>query len=90
MISGIIHFQLAKDYPSKVLYLVVSGKEKTIFWTKTDKHSSKHTGVNQILEFKAIIHQFPVANVPAGQYSFPFSFQIPEWAPPSFYYMGKR
>ena len=39
---------------------------------------------------KQDVYYFADNQVPQGQFSFPFSFQLPPWLPDSFFYKGHR
>jgi Arrestin (or S-antigen), N-terminal domain len=72
----------------------IAGNEKTK-WVSTDgkgskKHKSKHGGKNLILLSKYVIPAFPKGEAEPGQYSFPFTFQIPSHLPSSLVYFGQE
>ena len=41
---------------------------------------------NLLVNNKQVLKQYGNGFTPLGQYSYPFSFQIPYWLPPSFIY----
>lgn len=92
MMHGIVHLDLHKPFPAHVLRLEFEGVEKTK-WSKKEKHCKnknfkKHKGKNTIITITHGLYVFPGNTAQAGQYSFPFTFQLPPWLPSSFIFYG--
>lgn len=91
-VNGWIYLSLVRNFPSNVLHLIISGKEKVrlaISNTVQGESGSRqnvtiHTDKNEFFS-----HNFPLFSqtgnfFPYGQYSFPFSFKLLDNLPGTF------
>lgn len=92
-VDGFIHLNLLRDFPSNVLYLIISGEEAVKLVSTSSHRDSKgrtHTQVHVHKDKNEFYgHTFPLfsqntAYFPRGQYSFPFSFKLLESLPGTF------
>lgn len=92
-VNGFIYVSLMRNFPSNVLYLIISGKEKVkLVTTNTTQDADHHTKTEVLVhkdknEFFA--HTFPLFSqtgsfFPYGQYSFPFTFKLLDNLPGTF------
>lgn len=100
-VNGWIYLNLFKPFPSGSMEVMITGKEKTKYVTVSNNRSTsrnrsfidlnqRHVSVHKDkLEFFNFHYQIlsVVPNLfPAGQYSFPFSFLLPQNLAPTFDY----
>ena len=92
-VNGSIYVSLIHDFPSNVLYLIISGKEKVRLVTTTSKkdtHNKTEIEVNVHKDKNEFFgHTFPLYSqsgnlFPVGQYCFPFAFKLLENLPGTF------
>ena len=92
-VDGFVHLNLIRDFPSNVLYLIISGEERVkLVSTSThrDSEDRTHTTVHVHKDKNEFYgHTFPLFAqnsdyFPGGQYSFPFSFKLLDNLPGSF------
>lgn len=92
-VSGTVLLSLLSNFQSNIVWLTIAGSEQT----KLSEYPSGNTGsvkeaddINIILNQKQAVHTFSSAFIPAGQYSFPFTFVLPSGVPSSFDYTFKE
>lgn len=93
-IDAIVMLNMHQNYPGNVVYIQIDGKESTKlvhYYTtgdsnSTTRHYDSHFGEVELLSDLIPVYQFNSAYIPAGQYSFPISFTLPQGIPSSFEY----
>lgn len=92
-VNGFIYLSLMKNFPSNVMYLIISGKEKVKLVTTTSVQDADNNMKTQVLIHKDknefFAHTFPLFSqagsfFPYGQYSFPFTFKLLDNLPGTF------
>jgi len=103
-VSGTIYLNLVQDYPGSTLYISVLGDERVHFIDRVAKHKKGRNGqrktyyvdVHRRAHRSILNKSFPVYSwgnggiIPRGQYSFPFSFLVPQGLPGSMYLCRNR
>lgn len=92
-VNGWVYVSLMRNFPSNVLYLIITGKEKVRLVTtsqRTATDNTTHTDVKVHTDKNEFFaHTFPLYSqagnfFPYGQYSFPFSFKLLDNLPGTF------
>lgn len=90
VITGMIHLNLVKDYPGNKVILKVKGFESTRFidfeHTIPIEFKDRKIITRQSLE----VYDFASPFIQKGQYSFPFSLELPKDLPGSFFQSVER
>lgn len=56
-----------------------------MFWqTHENNHTHVHKQKHEVFKTPIVVQIFPDGVLPIGQYTFPFSFALPDWLPSSF------
>ena len=91
-VNGFVHLDLVREFPHNILYLALVGKEENEVATGEEKSlTQKLLGMKNTVKSSHDIykHEFPLyahnaPTMPAGQYSFPFSFKLTEALPSTY------
>jgi len=85
VISGTVNLNQREDFPGRALYINFTGEDGVkIRNPSTDDNSTHRYKTNNFIDLAVKIAEFfPSEICPAGQYSFPFSIQLPDWLPSS-------
>eukprot|EP00347_Sterkiella_histriomuscorum_P017271 403350027 len=94
IIDGVVHLQLNEKFLAKSLELEIYGAEK-IYWKTESSDGGKtdttiHKGKLLFLSSKQNLFSFPGSEALPGQYSFPFTYQLPLKLPSSVLYYGYK
>jgi hypothetical protein len=91
-VNGWVHLSLVKTFPSNVVHLVISGKERVKLATtkqvakdgRLQDEAVLHKDKTEFYSHNFPLHTYPGKNFPPGQYSFPFSFKLNDSMPGTF------
>ena len=91
-VQGVVHLDCRQEWSeADKLWLSIKGKEQVRFVHEEKVQDADGTGRTKrtpvwnkrvFLEERKVVFDFS-SGVPVGQFSFPFEFQVPSWAPPS-------
>ena len=94
VIQGIVHVNLQRpSFESQNITIGLHGSEY-VYYTRShtrqsnshslhSSHTANHNGSCVIIDSVFPLYTLVDGPLPAGQYSFPFSLQVPEWLPAS-------
>lgn len=101
-VTGTVHLNSSQHWPNgDKLWIIIAGKEKAKWVDIERKHHrhGDHVTVEVIehereqcdvfMEDKSLVFDFS-GGIPVGQWSFPFSVEVPKWAPSSFYFVPRK
>jgi hypothetical protein len=96
-VNGWIYLSLMRNFPSSVLYLIITGKERVHLATEVEtnkldsnpphrrlKETKIHKDKNEFFAHTFPLHSQTGSFFPYGQYSFPFTFKLLENLPGTF------
>jgi hypothetical protein len=97
MVNGFVHASILQPFNSDGVYIKAKGFER-VAWTETHHRSVQNSDgthrtetyhehlrdQNTFFKVQNQLYNFPGGVAPAGQYSFPFAFQLPLGLPGSF------
>eukprot|EP00047_Mylnosiga_fluctuans_P003085 m.227427 g.227427 ORF g.227427 m.227427 type:complete len:354 (+) comp11583_c0_seq1:199-1260(+) len=83
VVKGTLNLNIISPLKCDGLYITILGQEKVSFRKGSGKSRRSYSGENTILETRVQLHRFGGQAKP-GQYSFPFTFQLPRNLPGSF------
>ena len=96
-ISGTILLDLYTNWSNDRVYLTIVGIEQTkVVEQKQDPHNNNkpenivHEDSNPFFSNQVPVYQFPGGSMPAGQYTFPFTFILQQGIPSSFSHFFKE
>jgi len=99
-VTGNVHIQINKPFLAKSLVLELAGKEKCKWYVQKQRiegegeemhvvhYEEKYSDKKDIIEFETTLVEFGEEILAVGQYTFPFSFNLPADCPASTYYTG--
>ena len=84
-VTGKIHLYVKESFSARRLCVLIKGEEKTKVKRDDGETIDRYKSVEKIFHQENDVFYFADDHCPAGQFTFPFTIQIPHWLPSSFF-----